>query len=146
MLLLQTLLQPLSYSPPHDYEIDFPRLMVAWKKQRVAEGGALMAGQASCAHRFYWTIWKLDSSHYELGVEYSWVRGLVERVLGIHKDRQILPFEKESFYKWWGKHKIAKAKTSPKAKVVLFPSCMVNHQATDIGKATFRYWRKTVLR
>src|SRR5690242_10443553 len=28
------------YTPPHQYELDFPRLMIAWKKQIVAEKGA----------------------------------------------------------------------------------------------------------
>ena len=37
---------------------------------------------------------------------------------------------------------MAKAKSNPNAKVVLFPSCMVNHQATDIGKATVQVLEK----
>ena len=130
------------YTPPHDYEIDFPRLMAAWKKQRVAEGGAKWRdkllvhtdaiGQLGSATALF-TNWALKT---------PWIRGLMERVLGIHKDRHILPFEKESFYRWWGGRKIAKKKTNPKAKVVLFPSCMVNHQSTDIGKATVQVLEK----
>jgi len=130
------------YSPPHDYEIDFPRLMAAWKKQRVAEGGATWRDKLLVNTDFIGQLGSLTAPMTNWALKTPWIRGLVERIVGIHKDRRILPFEKESFYRWWGKRKIEKAKTSPNAKVALFPSCMVNHQATEIGKATVQVLEK----
>jgi Fe-S oxidoreductase len=130
------------YNPPHDYQIDFPRLMAAWKKQRVAEGGATWRDKLLVHTDIIGQLGSLTAPLTNWALKTPWIRGLVERVVGIHKDRQILPFEKESFYRWWGKRKIEKAKKSPNAKVVIFPSCMVNHQATDIGKATAQVLEK----
>ena len=130
------------YTPPHDYEIDFPRLMAAWKKQRVAEGGAKWRDKLLVNTDVIGQFGSATAPITNWALKTPWIRGLVERVLGIHKDRQILPFEKESFYRWWGKRKVAKKVTSPEAKVVLFPSCMVNHQSTDIGKATVQVLEK----
>ena len=59
----------------------------------------------------------------------------MERVLGIHRNRRILPFERESFSGWWSRNRPASSTSATKGKVALFPSCMVNHQATDVGKS-----------
>jgi len=130
------------YTPPHDYEIDFPRLMAAWKKQRVAEGGAKWRDKLLVQTDFIGQLGSLTAPITNWALKTPWIRGLMERVVGIHKSRQILPFEKQTFNTWWGKRKTQKPNTNPNAKVALFPSCMVNHQATDIGKATVQVLEK----
>ena len=56
-----------------------------------------------------------------------------------------MPFEKKSFLQWWSQHQPLdpqKTDNPDHPKVALFPSCMVNHQATDIGKATVQVLEK----
>ena len=62
---------------------------------------------------------------------------MFEKVLGLARNRQVLSFAKESFPQWWKKRKIT-TPSSAQRKVVLFPGCIVNYQATDIGKATIQ--------
>ena len=59
------------YSPPHDYAIDFPRLMAAWKKQRVSEGGATWRDKLTGPNRFHWPTWQLYGSLDQLGAEHT---------------------------------------------------------------------------
>ncbi|MCA9473772.1 MAG: hypothetical protein MRJ96_07865 [Nitrospirales bacterium] len=130
------------YSPPHKYEIDFPRLMTAWKKQRVKEKGSTMRDRLLVQTDFIGKMGTLTAPLTNWALRTPWVRHVMERLIGVHRDRQILPFQKESFPSWWSKRKTATAKPAAKRKVALFPSCMVNHQATDIGKATVQVLEK----
>ena len=130
------------YTPPHDYEIDFPRLMAAWKKQRVAEGGASWRDKLLVQTDLIGKLGSVTAPLTNWALRAPWLRRIMEGVLGIHRNRQILPFAGESFPTWWGKHQPASPTPGTKSKVALFPSCMVNHQATDIGKATAQVLEK----
>ncbi|WP_454060927.1 heterodisulfide reductase-related iron-sulfur binding cluster [Candidatus Nitrospira salsa] len=130
------------YSPPHKYEIDFPRLMAAWKKQRIAEKGATWRDRLLIQTDLIGKVGTLTAPMTNWALRTPWVRKLMEHVMGVHRDRQILPFQQESFPSWWSKQSPSSAKPETKRKVALFPSCMVNHQATDIGKATVQVLEK----
>ena len=130
------------YTPPHDYAIDFPRLMAAWKNQRAANGGASWRDKLLVRTDFLGQLGSMTAFISNRALKTPWVRTLLERVAGIHRDRQVLPYEREPFYTWWANRKVKKPTNSPSDKVALFPSCMVNHQATDIGKAAVQVLEK----
>jgi glycerol-3-phosphate dehydrogenase subunit C len=130
------------YTPPHQYQLDFPRLMIAWKKRLAAERGVrwrewlliktdLIGRLGSGTARL--TNWLLHNRA---------VRLLVEKLAGVHRERQVLHFSSETFPRWFARR--ARTKVSPQAnrKVALFSSCLVNYQATDIGKATVQVLEK----
>jgi glycerol-3-phosphate dehydrogenase subunit C len=130
------------YTPPHEYEIDFPRLMAAWKKQRVQEKGASWRDRLLIQTDLIGKLGGMTASITNWALSAPWLRALFEKLLGLHRNRQVLFFSKESFPQWWRK-RMAKTSPGPAArKVVLFPSCMVNYQATDIGKATVQVLEK----
>ena len=131
------------YTPPHDYEIDFPRLMAAWKKHRVAEGGASFRDKLLVQTDLIGKIGSWTAPFTNWSLKTRWVRSVMERVLGVHRNRHVLLFERESFSAWWGRNRPPSATSATKGKVALFPSCMVNHQATDVGKATVQVLEKS---
>lgn len=124
------------YTPPHDYQIDFPRLMAAWKKQRVKEQGASWRDRLLIKTDLVGKLGSLTASLTNRMLSTPWVRTLLEPILGLHRDRRVLAFSRETFSAWWHKRGPALQPAVPKHKVVLFPSCLVNYQAVDIGKAT----------
>ncbi len=130
------------YTPPHQYEIDFPRLMAAWKKQRVQERGASWRDRLLIQTDLIGKLGGMTASLTNWALSTSWLRGLLEKVLGLHRNRHVLFFSKESFPQWWRKRTANTVHPSSPRKVVLFPSCMVNYQATDIGKATVQVLEK----
>lgn len=130
------------YTPPHQYEIDFPRLMAAWKKQRVQEKGASWRDRLLTQTDLIGKVGGMTASLTNWALSTPWLRGLLEKILGLHRNRQVLFFAKESFPQWWRKRTAKKSTPSARHKVVLFPSCMVNYQATDIGKATVQVFEK----
>ncbi len=129
------------YTPPHQYGIDFPLLMAVWKKRLAVERGTR------------WRDWLLTKTdllgqvnsaiaplvNWALGQ--AWLRGLLETVLGVHRDRQVLHYQRETFARWWARRSPA-TPTSARKKVALFASCLVNYQVTDVGKATVQVLEK----
>jgi Fe-S oxidoreductase len=70
------------------------------------------------------------------------LRGVLESLAGVHRDRQVLRFSPETFIHWWASRGTAKVPASALRKVALFGSCLINYQATDIGKATIQVLEK----
>lgn len=66
----------------------------------------------------------------------------MESWVGVHRERQILPFAPETFTRWWKRRGTAQVPASAKRKVALFGSCLINYQATDVGKATIQVLEK----
>ena len=65
------------------------------------------------------------------------LRRLMERTTGISKDRLLPSFAKVRFTRWFRDHAAKRAgKTASRATVALFPTCLVDYQNPDIGKAT----------
>lgn len=90
------------YTPPHQYGIDFPLLMAIWKKRLAAERGTrwrdwlltrtdlLGRLNSACAPLVNW------------GLAQGWVRQLMQSLLGVHRERQVLHYQRETFVRWWG--------------------------------------------
>jgi Fe-S oxidoreductase len=128
------------YTPPHQYEIDFPHLMIAQKKR--------LAGEHGVRWRDRWLIqtdvmgaigsWTAPLSNWLL--RRPIVRRLAEAIAGIHRDRQVLHFSRETFPGWFNRR--TRPARTPVKKVALFSTCLVNFQATDVGKATVQVLEK----
>ena len=135
------------YTPPHKYEIDFPRLMIAWKK--------LLAQD----RRVPWRDWLLVRTDWlgRVGTTFApivnrmlragWLRDLLHRFWGIHRDRWLLTFQRETFPRWLARTRpslpgpnSATADESP--RVALFSTCLVDYHEGEIGRATLAVLEK----
>ncbi|MDH5699974.1 MAG: hypothetical protein OEZ41_08450, partial [Nitrospirota bacterium] len=112
------------YSPPHQYDLDFPRLMAAWKKQRTAEGGATWRDKFLIQTDLIGKLGSLTAPLTNWALRTPWLRSLVERTVGVHKNRQVLPFQSQTFTQWWDQRKPAPALSRSHGKVAFFPSCL----------------------
>lgn len=130
------------YTPPHHYEIDFPRLMIAWKKQMVADRGASWRDRLLTKTDLIGRLGSLVAPVANWALGASWVRAVIERVAGIHRERHLLAFQAEPLSRWWVRRGAARKASGRNGKVALFASCMVNYQATDVGKATVQVLEK----
>ncbi|MFQ5991301.1 MAG: heterodisulfide reductase-related iron-sulfur binding cluster [Nitrospiraceae bacterium] len=122
------------YTPPHQYEIDFPRLMIAWKQRLAAEKGVRWRDRLLVRTDLMGKLNSLSAPLVNWVMRTPWMRTLLEKVLGVHRDRHVLAYQSETFPRWWHRRNPLKP-AAPRGKVALFASCMVNYQATDVGKA-----------
>jgi Fe-S oxidoreductase len=130
------------YTPPHQYEIDFPHLMVAWKQQLAKEKGTSFRDRLLIKTEFIGGLSSLCAPLTNWALRTPWIRNVVEWVIGVHHERHILSFQRETFSKWWLGRQLAQTPVVGQKKVALFASCLVNYQATDVGKATVQVLEK----
>lgn len=130
------------YTPPHQYELDFPHLMILWKKRLAIERGVRWRDWLLIKTDLIGAIGSLTAPLTNWLMNNRLVRLLVEKVVGVHQERQFLHFSGETFPRWFGRRAQVKPASPPARKVALFSSCLVNYQATDIGKATVQVLEK----
>ncbi|TKB70624.1 MAG: Fe-S oxidoreductase [Nitrospira sp.] len=130
------------YTPPHHYAIDFPHLMIAWKKRLAAERGVRWRDRLLIMTDAIGRLGSATASLTNRLLGNRFVRRILERVMGIHRDRQLLHFSQETFPRWFGRRTKTAIADPPVRKVALFASCLVNFQATDVGKATVQVLEK----
>ena len=130
------------YTPPHHYEIDFPHLMIAWKKRLAVERGVRLRDRLLIMTDGIGKLGSATASITNSLLENRLVRRLLERIIGIHRDRRVLHFSGETFPRWFGRRAKRAIADPPARKVALFSSCLVNFQVTDVGKATVQVLEK----
>jgi Fe-S oxidoreductase len=130
------------YTPPHHYALDFPKLMVAWKRRLAAERGVSWKDRLLAKTDLMGALARWAAPLINGAMAMQALRPLIEGLTGIHRDRRVLPFQRQTLGTWMGRRAAAAAGSAPRGKVALFASCLVNYQATDVGKATVQVLEK----
>lgn len=121
----------------HEFDLDFPRLMLRYTLQRARDRGVSRRE-------------KLLGDPVRLGKRVSAVKGLslaanlanrfkparlaMEAAAGIHRDKQLPEFAGQTFERWL-RRRTAPATREPLERVALFHTCFINYNAPHIGKA-----------
>ncbi|HJT21089.1 MAG TPA: heterodisulfide reductase-related iron-sulfur binding cluster [Nitrospira sp.] len=129
------------YTPPHQYELDFPHLMVLWKKRLAAERGVSWRDQLLIKTDLIGRLGSATAPFTNWLLKNRLVRRFGEWA-GVHRDRHVLRFSSETFPRWFARRPSPQRPVPRLHKVALFSSCLVNYQATDIGKATVQVLEK----
>lgn len=129
------------YTPPHQYGIDFPLLMAVWKKRLATERGTRWRDWLLTRTDLLGRVNSAFAPLVNWGLGQRWLRGILQTVLGVHRDRQVLHYQRETFVRWWARRSTSRKVSSGK-KAALFAGCLVNYQATDVGKATVQVLEK----
>jgi len=121
------------YTPPHRWQVDFPRLMLRARSAQAREHGVTLQD------RFLGNtalVGKLGSATAPLS---NWASGLkiqrriMEATVGIHRDRALPPFHRETFSCWFDRRQ--RPAIRARARVALFATCSVEYNDPATGKA-----------
>ncbi len=122
------------YVPPHEWGVDFPRLIMRADLVEAKQNGVSFADKVFGDTDRVGTMASWAAPLANWANRNSFLRGLLEKILGIHRDRLLPTFHSETFARW-----IRKRPASPKGKgeekAALFYTCTVNYNEPDIGKA-----------
>ena len=123
------------YTPPHEFMVDFPRLMLRAKATRARREGVtrqdkLLGDPDRIARRSTGAAAPLVN--WANGQKA--LRGVLESTAGIHRDRVLPPFARETFARWFARTRTA-APASAGREVVLFETCAVGYNYPHIGAA-----------
>jgi len=124
------------YTPPHRWDIDFPRLMLRAKAARAEAEGvtrqdrwlgrADAVGSLGCA--------AAPLSNWANGFKPA--RALLEAALGVHRGRNLPRFHHKTFARWFRERARREEPREGRRKVALFYSCSVNYNEPQVGRDT----------
>ncbi len=124
------------YHPPHRWMVDFPRLMLRARAERARRRGVSLQdqvlGMADAAGRLGSALAPLSNWVNRLRLH----RLVMEKVLGIHRDRNLPLYRRSTFSRWFRR----RARPEPpeggwRARVALFSTCSVEYNVPEIGVA-----------
>ncbi len=122
------------YVPPHEWEVDFPRLMMRASLAEARQRGASLADRLFGDTDLVGSLATWAAPLVNWANRNPFVRGLMEKYLGIHRDRLLPTFHAETFGSWLRKRP-ALPTGKGKEKAALFYTCTVNYNEPEIGKA-----------
>ncbi len=122
------------YVPPHEFDLDFPHLVLRHRAMEFSQG------KSGLAHRQITETDRNGKFAVLVAGLINWLssrsnkiaRTLLEIILGIHKDAYLPVFSKKSF-EGSGTLDI---KGKSRRKAVLYATCFVNYNSPEIGEAT----------
>lgn len=127
------------YVPPHEFAVDFPKLMLRAKMIWAKEDGIALREKLLGATDAVGSVMTKIAPFANAAAHNKFNRMLMEQTLGIHKDRQLPPYADESFMTWASRRapQITPALSSAggETPVALFATCFVNYNDPKIGKA-----------
>jgi glycerol-3-phosphate dehydrogenase subunit C len=127
------------YVPPHEFNLDFPHLMLRWRAYEFSKGVPSLADKELIATDRNGKIGAV------LGPVMNWAsdrhngltRPIMESVAGIDRNADLPKFESPTFVSSAAKHAPERDVTAPAAgrKALLYATCFVNYNNTSIGRA-----------
>ncbi|TMA26648.1 MAG: ferredoxin [Deltaproteobacteria bacterium] len=121
------------YVPPHEFAVDFPKLMLRAKMIGAKEDGLAFRERFLGATDLVGSVMTRIAPLANAAAHNSFNRLLMEKTLGIHRDRQLPNYAGETFLSWWDRR--APLRDNGGAEVALFATCFVNYNDPEIGKA-----------
>src|SRR5205823_1689205 len=119
------------YVPPHEFAVDFPRLMLRSKMIDAREGGIAFREKFLGATDLVGSVMTKIAPLANAAAHNSFNRMLMDKTIGIARDRQLPDYADESFETWW---KRRAPKAGDGTAVALFHTCFVNYNDPEIGK------------
>ena len=135
------------YIPPHEWELDFPRMIMraeaiqAKKKQAPATERAavrLMGKPDVLGRLASGPVAGIANKSLEMGG----VRKLVEKTAGIASERLLPPYAKTRFTTWFKKRARAALGRERRARAAVFPTCFVEYMQPDIGQDLVKVYER----
>ncbi len=128
------------YVPPHEWELDFPRLMSRVHAVRQKQGVGVKErltdhflartdalGRASVA--------AAPVVNWATGTPGSWPRRVMEKTVGLASQRLLPPYAKQRFTTWFKRRRGPAAVPNGGGAVSVFPTCFVEYMDPDVGRA-----------
>jgi glycerol-3-phosphate dehydrogenase subunit C len=138
------------YIPPHEWELDFPRLMLRAEAVQRKKHASLKdkvttqaLGRTDLVGRIGTATASLTNA--AIATPGSLVRRAMDRTVGIASERVLPPFTKSRFTTWFkrrraeGRHRLARPE---QARAAIFPTCLVEYQQPEIGQDLVKVYER----
>ncbi len=142
------------YTPPHHFMLDFPRHMLRGKAIAAKKDGVTLQDKMLSRTDLLGKVSTKIAPMVNWTLESKPFRTLMEKTIGIHRERNLPKYSSQTFSSWYKNHKKAEARSETQGgekatqggqgspKVVFFHTCSVNYNDTDTGKAAIQVLEK----
>ena len=128
------------YVPPHDWNVDFPHLMLRAKAVHFRRHGAKLRDKVLSSTDTVGTLAGIPvvSGLVNAANRSGAMRGLLEKVLGVDREARVPEYHSDTLRKRVNRHKNSALQVEPagatRGKVALFATCYCNYNEPDIGE------------
>jgi glycerol-3-phosphate dehydrogenase subunit C len=126
----------------HEFQLDFPRLVLRAKAVNTREEGIKLRERVLGHPDQIGKVGALRPRMANMMCHQKFQRVMMEKILGIHRDKLLPDFAAETFDKWLERNPIPAAPAEPAAKVAIFPTCFINYYNPGPGKAAVEVFAK----
>jgi Fe-S oxidoreductase len=132
------------YTPPHDFALDFPRLLLRWKAHRARRHGVPLQARLTRDTAAIGRLASLAPGAVNWALRNPVNRAAMEQAVGIHRDKLMPAYHRETFPRWWRRHQPRVEPALPPKdgveqptplKAALFSTCLVDYNDPEVGRA-----------
>lgn len=131
------------YVPPHEWQLDFPRLMLrataVRRRKRRFDLNAQVMGRTDLVGKAASAL--APVANRVVGTPGSFTRRVMERVGGLAAERILPPYAKQRFSTWFRKRP-AGLSVGTKGSVAVFGTCLVEYQQPQVGRDLVRVFER----
>lgn len=122
------------YTPPHEWQLDFPRLVLRAKAVRARAQGMTLGDRFLGDPDLLGALGGVAPAIANRVTRLPVVRAAMEKVVGVHRERNLPRFHRP-FRAWHEKNARDPHAVDAEDQVVIFTTCTVNYHEPDIGAA-----------
>jgi glycerol-3-phosphate dehydrogenase subunit C len=134
------------YVPPHEFDLDFPHLMLRYRtaQKKLGKLPAVPAQLAKIDRNAKFGVLFSKIINWASDVKNTFIRKILEIISGIDKRVQLPRYNSETFSNFFKKNKdkITYDTPSKDRKVVIYSTCFVNFNKKDTGVAALKVLKK----
>ncbi|MGH9122770.1 MAG: heterodisulfide reductase-related iron-sulfur binding cluster, partial [Acidimicrobiales bacterium] len=138
------------YVPPHEWELDFPRLMLRAESRKAEKAGPKYKLTTEVLARTdllgHVGVASAPVANPILQKPGSPVRQVMDKVLGVAAERVLPPYAKQRFSTWFRKRGAGRLGRVQQNKVALFHTCMVEYHDTSVGQDLVKVYERNGVR
>lgn len=128
---------PYTEAEGHEFKLDFPRLLMRANAVRRRERGIPLREKLLSNPDRLAALARPTAALANFANTFRPHRILMEKVMGIHRDKLLPSFASTSFTAWAAREQ-QRSGQGTGDPVVLFSTCFVNHNKPEVGQAAFR--------
>ncbi len=131
------------YTPPHEWDVDFPALMRRHQQARARRDGVPLARRLTTRTDLLGKLGALTPPLMNFANRNRLSRVMMEKILGIHRDWVQPAFHHQTVKRWFNRRRRRAAapateSSAPNGRVAFFTTCSVNYNDPVVGRAAVR--------
>ncbi len=138
------------YTPPHRWQVDFPRLMLRARAADARQKGVSLQDRLLGNTERVGKLGSLTAPLSNWANELAVHRAFMQAVAGIHRDRNLPKFHRETFTRWFTQRYrasrpraadgpgVARSGEAAIPRIALFVTCSVEYNQPAVGRAAVR--------